>query len=431
MIERYTLPEMGGIWTDEHRLALWLKIEIAACEGWAKLGKIPNEAVDVIRKKASFSWERVQEIEQVTQHDVLAFLTNVAENVGDEAKHIHLGLTSSDILDTALSLQLVEASDILLTKLEGLAAVLGRRALEHKDTLMMGRTHGIHAEPITLGLKFALWFDEIRRQKKRLAFAREEIRVGKISGAVGTFANVDPQVEAHVCQVLDLQPALISTQILQRDRHAFFMTTLAGIASSLDKMATELRNLQRTDVHEVEEAFAKGQKGSSAMPHKKNPITPERICGMARVIRANAQVALENVALWHERDISHSSAERMILPDSTIALDYILHKMIQLIDRLEVFPEQMKLNIDKGFGLIFSQRVMLALVDKGVSRETAYALVQRNAMEAWNTKEQFQNLITRDSGIRDYLDEREISDLFDYAYHTKHVEDIFKRLGLV
>jgi len=431
MIERYTLPEMGRIWTDEHRLELWLKIEIAACEGWAKLGKIPNEAVEVIRKKASFSWKRVQEIEEVTQHDVLAFLTNVAENVGDEAKHIHLGLTSSDILDTALSLQLVEASDILLTKLEGLAAVLDRRALEHKDTLMMGRTHGIHAEPITLGLKFALWFDEIRRQKKRLAYAREEIRVGKISGAVGTFANVDPQVEAHVCQVLDLQPALISTQILQRDRHAFFMTTLAGIASSLDKMATELRNLQRTDVHEVEEAFAKGQKGSSAMPHKKNPITPERICGMARVIRANAQVALENVALWHERDISHSSAERMILPDSTIALDYMLHKMIQLIDRLEVFPEQMKLNIDKGCGLIFSQRVMLALVDKGVSRETAYALVQRNAMEAWNTKEQFQNLITRDSSIRDHLDEKEIGDLFDYAYHTKHVGDIFKRLGLV
>jgi len=431
MIERYTLPEMGGIWTDEHRLALWLKIEIAACEGWAKLGKIPNEAVDVIRKKASFSWKRVQEIEEVTQHDVLAFLTNVAENVGDEAKHIHLGLTSSDILDTALSLQLVEASDILLTKLEGLEAVLGRRALEHRETLMMGRTHGIHAEPITLGLKFALWFDEIRRQKKRLAFAREEIRVGKISGAVGTFANVDPQVEAHVCKVLDLQPALISNQILQRDRHAFFMTTLAGIASSLDKMATELRNLQRTDVHEVEEAFAKGQKGSSAMPHKKNPITPERICGMARVIRANAQVALENVALWHERDISHSSAERMILPDSTIALDYMLHKMIQLIARLEVFPEQMKVNIDKGFGLIFSQRVMLALVDKGVGRETAYALVQRNAMEAWNTKEQFQDLISRDSSIREYLDEKEISDLFNYAYHTKHVADIFQRLGLV
>jgi adenylosuccinate lyase len=431
MIERYTLPEMGGIWTDEHRLTLWLKIEIAACEGWAKLGKIPNEAVAVIREKASFSWERVQALEEVTQHDVLAFLTNVAENVGDEAKHIHLGLTSSDVLDTALSLQLVEASDILLTKMEGLEAVLRRRALEHRDTIMMGRTHGIHAEPITFGLKIAVWYEEIRRQKRRLAFAREEIRVGKISGAVGTFANVDPRVEAHVCQVLHLEPASISTQILQRDRHACYMTTLAGIASSLDKMATEIRNLQRTDVHEVEEAFGKGQKGSSAMPHKKNPITPERICGMARVVRANAQVALENVALWHERDISHSSAERMILPDSTIALDYMLYKMTQLMDRLEVFPEQMKANIDKGYGLIFSQRVMLTLVDKGVSRETAYALVQRNAMEAWNTKEQFQSLLNRDPSIREFLDEEEINALFDYAYHTKHVADIFQRLGLV
>lgn len=430
MIERYTLPEMGKIWTDEHRLSLWLKIEIAACEGWANLGKIPKEAVEVIREKASFSWERVQALEEVTQHDVLAFLTNVAENVGDEAKHIHLGLTSSDVLDTALSLQLVEASDLLLAKTEALEQVLRRRALEHRDTLMMGRTHGIHAEPITLGLKFALWYDEIRRQKRRLAFAREEIRVGKISGAVGTFANVDPQVEEHVCQVLNLEPALISTQILQRDRHACYVATLAGIASSLDKMATELRNLQRTDVHEVEEAFGKGQKGSSAMPHKKNPITPERICGMARVIRANAQVAFENVALWHERDISHSSAERMILPDSTIALDYMLHKMTQLIDRLQVYPEQMKLNIDKVCGLIFSQRVMLALVEKGVSRETAYALVQRNALEAWNTKEQFKNLISRDPSVREYLNDEEINKLFDYEYHTKHIADIFKRLGL-
>jgi adenylosuccinate lyase len=430
MIERYTLPEMGRIWTDEHRFTLWLKIEIAVCEGWAKLGRIPHEAVEVIRERASFSRERVQALEEVTQHDVLAFLTNVAENVGDEAKYIHLGLTSSDILDTALSLQLVEASDILLTKLDALEGVLRRRALEHRDTIMMGRTHGVHAEPITFGLKLGVWYDEIRRQKRRLAFAREEIRVGKISGAVGTFANVDPQVEAHVCQVLNLQPALISNQILQRDRHAFYLTTLAGIASTLDKMATEIRNLQRTDVHEVEEAFRKGQKGSSAMPHKKNPITPERICGMARVVRANALVALENVALWHERDISHSSAERMILPDSTIALDYMLHKMIQLIDRLEVLPAQMKANIDKAYGLIYSQRVMLALVDKGLSREDAYALVQRIAMEAWNTKEQFQSLLNRDASVREHLNEQEIAVIFDHAYHTKHVADIFQRLGL-
>lgn len=431
MIERYTLPEMGNVWTDQHRLELWLDIEIAACEGWAKLGKIPMEAVQVIREKAKFSWERVQEIEEVTHHDVLAFLTNVAEYVGDEAKHIHLGLTSSDVLDTALSLQLVEASDILLEKMDKLEAVLRQRALEHKDTLMMGRTHGIHAEPITMGLKFALWFEEIKRQKKRLEFAREEIRVGKISGAVGTFANIEPEVEEWVCKALGLNPAPVSTQVLQRDRHAFYMTTLAGIAATLDKMATEIRNLQRTDVHEVEEPFAKGQKGSSAMPHKKNPITAERICGLARVIRGNAQTALENVALWHERDISHSSAERVILPDSTIALDYMLLKMTRLIEGLRVFPEQMQANIDKVVGLIFSQRVMLALVGAGMSRETAYAFVQRNALKAWETKEEFKSLVLKDKEIGEYLTEQDISALFDFNYHTKHVNTIFKRVGLL
>jgi adenylosuccinate lyase len=430
MIERYTLSEMGKVWTDEHRLTLWLQVEIAACEGWAKIGKIPEEAVKVIREKAAFSWERVKEIEEITQHDVIAFLTNVAENVGDEARYIHKGMTSSDVLDTALSLQLVEASDILLAKIENLISVLARRAKEHRDTLMMGRTHGIHAEPITLGLKFALWYDEMIRQKQRLQFAREEIRVGKISGVVGTFANVHPQVEEWACQQLNLKPAPVSTQIIQRDRHAFYVSTLAGIASSLDKIATELRNLQRTDVHEVEEAFAKGQKGSSAMPHKKNPITPERISGLARVLRGNAQVALENVALWHERDISHSSAERVILPDSTIALDYILHKMIKLIDGLVVFPEQMKANIDKVCGLIFSQRVLLALLDKGMSRDPAYEWVQRNALLAWQTKENFKDLVQRDREISNYLNKDEIDLLFDYSYHTKYVIDIFKRVGL-
>lgn len=431
MIERYTLPEMGQIWTDEHRLELWKKIEIAACEGWAQLGKIPMEAVQVIREKAAFSWERVQEIEEVTHHDVLAFLTNMAENIGDESKYVHLGLTSSDVLDTALSLQMVEATDILLKKMDKLEEVIRQRALEHKDTLMMGRTHGIHAEPITMGLKFALWYEEIKRQKKRLEFAREEIRVGKISGAVGTFANIEPGVEEWVCQSLDLNPAPISTQILQRDRHAFYMTTLAGIAASLDKIATEIRNLQRTDVHEVEEPFAKGQKGSSAMPHKKNPITAERICGLARVIRGNAQTALENVALWHERDISHSSAERVILPDSTIALDYMLLKMTKLIEGLRVYPDQMQANIDKVVGLIFSQRVMLSLVGKGMSRETAYSWVQRNAMKAWETKEPFKNLVSNDPEIEKYLTQQEIAELFDYSYHTKHVDTIFKRVGLL
>lgn len=431
MIERYTLPEMGQIWTDEHRLELWKKIEIAACEGWAQLGKIPMEAVEVIREKAAFSWERVQEIEEVTHHDVLAFLTNMAENIGDESKYVHLGLTSSDVLDTALSLQMVEATDILLKKMDKLEEVIGKRALEHKDTLMMGRTHGIHAEPITMGLKFALWYEEIKRQKKRLEFAREEIRVGKISGAVGTFANIEPGVEEWVCQSLDLNPAPISTQILQRDRHAFYMTTLAGVAASLDKIATEIRNLQRTDVHEVEEPFAKGQKGSSAMPHKKNPITAERICGLARVIRGNAQTALENVALWHERDISHSSAERVILPDTTIALDYMLLKMTKLIEGLRVYPDQMQANIDKVVGLIFSQRVMLSLVGKGMSRETAYSWVQRNAMKAWETKEPFKNLVSNDPEIHKYLTQQEIAELFDYSYHTKHVDTIFKRVGLL
>ncbi|MDR3289201.1 MAG: adenylosuccinate lyase [Peptococcaceae bacterium] len=431
MIERYTLPEMGKVWTDETRLSLWLKIEIAACEGWAELGAVPPEAVAKIREKAAFSWERVREIEKETQHDVLAFLTNVAEYVGDEAKYIHLGLTSSDVLDTALALQLLAAADLLLKKLDQLIEVLGRRALAHKDTLMMGRTHGIHAEPLTFGLKLALWYDEIKRQKERLLFAREQIRYGKISGAVGTFANVEPQVEEYVCAKLGLHPEPVSTQIIQRDRHAHYVMTLAGIAGSLDKMATEIRNLQRTDVHEVEEPFGKGQKGSSAMPHKKNPILSERICGMARVLRANAQTALENMALWHERDISHSSAERIILPDSTIGLDYMLQKMIQLIEGLQVFPEQMRANIEKVFGLIFSQKVMLALVGKGISRETAYAWVQRNALEAWETKEDFQALAGRDSDIRGQLNLEEIAALFDYGDHVKHVDYIFRRVGLL
>ncbi|MDR3271331.1 MAG: adenylosuccinate lyase [Peptococcaceae bacterium] len=431
MIGRYTLPEMGKVWTDETRLGLWLKIEIAACEGWAQLGEIPAEAVEVIRAKADFSWERVQEIEQVTQHDVLAFLTNVAEYVGDEAKYIHLGMTSSDILDTALALQLLAAADILSAKLDRLIELLGARALEHKDVLMMGRTHGIHAEPVTFGLKLALWYDEMKRQQERLLFAREHIRYGKISGAVGTFANIDPRVEEYVCAKLGLHPAPVSTQIIQRDRHAHYVTTLAGVASSLDKMATEIRNLQRTDVHEVEEPFGKGQKGSSAMPHKKNPVISERICGMARVLRANAQTALENVALWHERDISHSSAERIILPDSTIGLDYMLQKMIQLIEGLQVFPERMQQNIDKVLGLIFSQKVMLALVGKGLSRETAYAWVQRNALRAWDTQEEFLALVSRDEEIQQYLTQPEIAGLFDYTDHTRQVDYIFRRVGLL
>jgi adenylosuccinate lyase len=431
VIERYTLPEMGKIWRDDYRLQLWLKIEIAACEGWAKIGKIPPEAVEAIKQKASFSWERVKEIEKTTHHDVLAFLTNVAENVGEEAKYIHLGLTSSDILDTALSLQLVEAADILLSKLDKLISLLASKAVKYKDTLQMGRSHGVHAEPITFGLKLALWHEEIKRQKERLLFAKEEIRVGKISGAVGTFANVDPRVEEWVCRSLGLKWASVSTQIIQRDRHAFFVAVLAGIGASLDKMATEIRNLQRTDVHEVEEPFARGQKGSSAMPHKKNPVITERISGMARLLRGHAQVAFENVALWHERDISHSSAERVILPDCTIALDYMLQKMIQTIEGLRVFPEQMIENIGKVYGLIFSQRVMLALVDKGLSREKAYELVQNRALLSWETKTEFKAQILQDKEIMEILKPEEVDQLFDYEYHTKNIDYIFTRIGLL
>ncbi len=431
MIERYTLPEMGAIWSDENRFRKWLEIEVFACEAWAELGKIPREAVEVIKQKAAFQVERILEIEEVTRHDVLAFLTNVAENVGDEAKYIHLGMTSSDILDTTLSIQMVEAADIIMARLRTLAEVLKAQAVRYKDTLMMGRTHGIHAEPVTLGLKFALWYDEVNRSIRRLESARESVRVGKISGAVGTFANIDPRVEEFTCEKLGLRPAPVSTQILQRDRHAEYLTTLAVIASSLDKFATELRNLQRTDIHEVEESFAKGQKGSSAMPHKKNPIICERVAGLARVLRGNAMAALENVALWHERDITHSSVERVIIPDSTIALDYILAKFIDVVKNLTVYPENMQANLEKTLGLIFSQRVMLTLVEKGIARETAYAWVQRNALEAWRIKEMFKDLVLRDKDIMNLLSPEEVESLFDYSYHTKNVDYILRRAGVL
>jgi adenylosuccinate lyase len=421
---------MGRVWTDEYRLALWLRIEIAVCEGWAKLGRIPPAAVENIKAKASFSLTRVQEIEKITNHDVLAFTTNVAEYVGDDAKYIHLGLTSSDVLDTALALQLTTAADILLGRIDDFMAALRAQALAHKYTLQIGRTHGIHAEPITCGLKFALWHDEMRRQRERLVHAREDIRAGKISGAVGTFANVDPRVEEHVCQTLGLKAAPVSTQIIQRDRHAFFVAVLAGVGATLDKIATELRNLQRTDIHEAEEAFAQGQKGSSAMPHKKNPITGERISGMARLLRGYALTALENVALWHERDISHSSAERVILPDAAIILDYMLSKAAALVRNLRFFPEQMLSNIEKAHGLIFSQRVMLALVDKGLSREDAYALVQKNAMAAWDSRRSFRDHVLADRDVMDRLSEAEVAALFDYEYHTARVDEIFRRAGL-
>ncbi len=430
MIKRYTNPAMGRIWTEENEFQTMLDIEIYACECMAELGHIPQEAVPVIREKARFSVERIREIEKETRHDILAFLTAVAENVGDEAKYIHMGLTSSDVKDTALAVLMRQAADILLERLDKLHAVLKRRAAEHKYTVMVGRTHGIHAEPMTLGLKFALWLDETERNIRRLQTARETISVGKLSGAVGTYSNIDPAVETYVCQRLGIQPARLATQVIQRDRHAEYLTTLAIIGSTLDKMATEIRNLQRTDIREAEEFFHPGQKGSSAMPHKRNPITCERISGLARVLRGNALAALEDVALWHERDISHSSVERVILPDSTTLLDYMLRLMTDVMDKLLVYPDAMQANMNKTGGLIFSQRLMLALVDQGVVRETAYVWVQRNAMARWLANADFKENVKNDPDISQYLSPQAIEECFDPAFFLRHVDTIMARFGL-
>jgi len=430
VIERYTLPEMGRVWSEENKLANWLKIEVLACEAWAKLGRIPEEAVETIKARAAFDIRRVREIENEVRHDVIAFLTSVAEYVGEESKYIHLGLTSSDILDTGLALQMRQATDLILEKVEGLTNAIGRQAKKHKYTLMMGRTHGVHAEPITFGLKMALWYTEMERNRRRVEQAREVVSYGKISGAVGTFANVDPAVEDYVCSSLGLKPCPVSTQVIQRDRHAEFMAALAVVASSLEKMATEVRNLQRTDILEVEEPFYSGQKGSSAMPHKRNPMMSERVAGLARVIRANALAALENVALWHERDLTHSSVERVIIPDSCILLHYILDKFTNVVDGLVVYEDNMRVNLEKTLGLVFSQRVMLALIEKGVLRETAYRWVQRNAMRAWAEKVPLKRLLEEDEEIKARLEDSELEQLFDYSYHTRHVDEIFRRCGL-
>ncbi len=430
MIERYTYPEMGRIWTDENEFQTMLDIEICACEIMAELGEIPAEAVPVIKAKAKFTVPRIREIEKETRHDILAFLTAVAENVGDESKYIHLGLTSSDVKDTALGVMMKQAAGILLDDLEKFHAVLKRRAAEHKHTVMIGRTHGIHAEPLTLGLKFALWMDETERNIERLKRARDIVAVGKLSGAVGTYSNIDPRVEAYVCEKMGLKAARLATQVIQRDRHAEFLTTLAIIGSSLDKFATEIRNLQRTDIREAEEYFHPGQKGSSAMPHKRNPITCERVAGLARVLRGNALAAMEDVALWHERDITHSSVERVILPDSTILLDYMLRIFTNIIDKLLVYPDAMKANIEKTGGLIFSQRVMLTLVDKGVLREDAYRWVQRNAMARWLEGADFKTNVKNDADIAKHLSPAEIDECFDTAYPLRNIDTIMARFGL-
>ncbi len=428
MIERYTLPEMGNIWSDLTKYQKWLDVEVLAVEAWCELGEVPPQAVAVIREKAAFTPERILEIEAVTHHDVIAFLTNVAENVGEDSRYIHYGLTSSDVLDTGLALQMRDAMDIILAEAEALARTLRARALEFRDTAMIGRTHGIHAEPTTFGHKLALYTFEMVRDIERLRRAREVISYGKLSGAVGTYGNIDPRVEAYVCGKLGLRPAEVSTQVLQRDRHAEYLTAIAITGATCEKIATEVRALQRTDILEAEEPFAKGQKGSSAMPHKRNPIICERIAGMARLLRGNAVAALENVTLWHERDISHSSVERVIIPDSTIALHYMLVKLHNVIKGLLVYPERMRANLERTGGLIHSERVLLALVGEGLTREEAYALVQRNAMRSWETGEPLPQLLEADAEVVALLDPDKIAACFDLGHALRNLDVIFARL---
>ncbi|MFH1003843.1 MAG: adenylosuccinate lyase [Chloroflexota bacterium] len=429
MIERYSRPEMKRVWSDENKFARWLDVEIAVCDAWAEMGAIPRKAIPKI-KLAKCNFRRMDEILKETHHDMTAFLGSVAESLGEESRYIHFGLTSSDIIDTALSLQLVEAADLLSDDIKGLIAALAERAIEHKYTLMMGRTHGVHAEPTSFGLKLALWVEEMRRNLQRLAEARKAIAVGKISGAVGTYATVPPEVEERACRKLKLVPAPVSNQVLQRDRHAQFVTTLAIMASSLEKFATEIRGLQRTEVREVEEPFATGQTGSSAMPHKRNPELCERICGLSRLVRGYALTSMENIALWHERDISHSSTERIILPDACLVLDYALDIFTRIIRGLLVYPKRMKHNLESSRGLVFSQRVMLALIDQGLSRQEAYKLVQRNAMKSWQRGRGLLSLLKADPGVTAVLPPAELEPIFDYQYYLRYVNDVFVRLGL-
>lgn len=430
MIARYTREEMGHIWSERNEFDTMLQVEILACEAQAELGVIPKEAAKVIREKADFEVERIHEIEKETNHDIISFVTAVGEHVGEEAKYIHLGLTSTDVKDTALGYMMKQACDILLADLHKFHDVLRRRAVEFKYTPMVGRTHGIHGEPITFGLKMCLWMAEIERDIERLEHAKKNVAVGKLSGAVGTYSVVDPFVEKYVCEKLGLEPVKIATQVVQRDRHAELCSTIAIIGSTLDKIALEIRHLQRTEVREAEEYFSPKQKGSSAMPHKRNPITCERICGLARVLRGNAQAALEDVALWHERDISHSSVERVILPDSTITLDYMLHLVTRVIDKLLVYPENMKKNLELTGGLIFSQRVLTALVDKGAFRDNAYRWVQRHAMARWLEGKDFLAGLKSDEDIKKYLTDEEIEACFDPHAMLKHVDTIMGRFGL-
>src|SRR3990172_865590 len=428
MIERYTRPEMAAIWTVEKRYQTWLKVEILATEAWAELGEVPREAIEVIKKKASFDATKIDEIEKVVKHDVIAFLTSVNESIGPESRFLHKGMTSSDLIDTSFAVLLKEASEIIISDIKRCMEILKRRAMEHKMTPTMGRSHGIHAEPVTFGLKMALMYEEMKRNLARMERAKDVISCGAISGAVGTFANIPPFVEEYVCKHLGLTPEPVSTQVIQRDRHAEFFTTLALIASSIENFSVELRHLQRTEVLEAEEYFSPGQKGSSAMPHKRNPISAENLTGLARLVRSNSFAAMENVALWHERDISHSSVERVIGPDSTIMMNYMLNRFTDLMDKLIVYPENMMKNLNQLHGLIHSQRVLLALTTAGASREEAYNLVQRNAMKVWAEGKDFKELLLSDQDVTRYLDKKEIENSFDLNYHLKNIDHIFNRV---
>jgi adenylosuccinate lyase len=428
VIPRYTREKMGALWSEEHKYQIWLQVEILTCEDWAELGEIPRDAVKQIKERARIDMKRIEEIEAQTKHDVAAFVNQLEETVGEAGKYIHFGLTSYDIVDTALSLRLREAADIIIADIDDLMEAIREKAFAHKETIMIGRTHGVHAEPITFGLKMALWYEEIRRHRGRMERARATINVGKLSGAVGTFANAPPAVEAYVCKKLDLKSAPVSSQIIQRDRHAEFFTTLALLASSIEKFSVEIRHLQRTEVMEAEEPFTEGQKGSSAMPHKRNPIGTENLSGLARLVRANSLAAMENIPLWHERDISHSSVERVIAPDSTILADYMLVRLTQIIKGLVVYPERMKKNLQMTKGLIASQQLLSLLIRKGVTRKDAYQWVQRNAMRAWKEGEDFPHLVRADADIARALRDKEIAGAFDLSIHLKYIDDIYQRV---
>ncbi len=428
MIPRYTRPEMAKIWEPKNKFQKWLDVEIAACEAWAKLAEIPRKSLSKIRNRAKFNINRIDTIEKTVKHDVIAFLTSVAENVGPDARYIHKGLTSSDILDTALAILMREAADIIIKDIKELMNDLKDKAYQYKKTLRMGRSHGIHAEPTTFGLTFALWYEEAKRNLSRMEAARETINYGQLSGPVGTFSSIPPFIEKYVCKKLGLKPAPVTTQVIQRDRHAEYMNALALLAAMVEKIAVEIRHLQRTEVLEAEEPFEKGQKGSSAMPHKRNPVGSENLCGLARIVRSNAVAAMENIPLWHERDISHSSVERIIIPDSTILINYMLVRLKGILKGMRIYPERMKENINRSYGLFCSQRVLLRLTEKGLSRENAYRLVQKSAMQSWKLRKPFKDLLKKDSLIKKYLSTEEIDYLFDLNYYTKHVNYIFKRV---